>query len=331
MGLAAGEFDGAGRLKGLSAAPKPTARADVYLAVASLFRGQGARLSDRERSLMSDILFRLAPRVDPSVRASLAESLADDPQAPHELVFALATDSIDISRPVILRGSALTDDDLLRLIAGGSEAHRIACAGRPHIGESVVKALFKTGSRAVLAALAKNATLRSSFRTEGVPAQSDRRSTEGRPTDPKGSLAMGGPTNPHVTMANVTMPNVAMPNVAMLVEKLAADGQLRAGFLLRALQQQQFELFDLAFAKLLELELTRFRHVFYAQGPRAAALACRAVGIDRSVFGTVFDLSRAGQRTRAWLTPDERVDVEDAFARYSRLEAKARLLGGAPI
>ena len=43
-----------------------------------------------------------------------------------------------------------------------------------------------------------------------------------------------------------------------LIEKLAASGQLKAGFLMRVLSQGQIDLFDLAFARLLDVELSRF-------------------------------------------------------------------------
>jgi hypothetical protein len=113
-------------------------------------------------------------------------------------------------------------------------------------------------------------------------------------------------------------------NACRLVDKLAAAGQLRAGFLLRVLQQGQLDLFDLAFAKLLDLDFAEFRHVFYGSGPRPVALACRAVGIDRAVFSTVFNLSRPARSGMASLNPGERADVECAFASFTRIEAMNR-------
>jgi len=114
-------------------------------------------------------------------------------------------------------------------------------------------------------------------------------------------------------------------NAAKLINKLSSAGQLKAGFLLRVLQQGQFDLFDLAFAKLLELPVPDFRRTFYLAGPRSVALACRAVGIDKSVFPTVFNLSRAPLGKPPVLTPSERADVECAFTTFSRSEAKSRL------
>ena len=64
------------------------------------------------------------------------------------------------------------------------------------------------------------------------------------------------------------------------------------GFLMRVLSQGQMDLFDLGFARLVGLDAARFRKVFYQQGVRPVALACHGAGIDRSVFATVFNLSR---------------------------------------
>ena len=69
---------------------------------------------------------------------------------------------------------------------------------------------------------------------------------------------------------------------------------------MRVLSQGQIDLFDLAFARLLDVELDRFRNVFLRKRRSPVALACRAAGIDRSVFATVFNLSRqAPQHARA--------------------------------
>ena len=111
----------------------------------------------------------------------------------------------------------------------------------------------------------------------------------------------------------------------MTVDKLARAGQLKAGFLLRVLHQGQADLFDLAFAKLVELPLEPMRRALYQEGPKSVALACRAVGIDRCVFTTVYNLSRQAHGMRATLSQEDKIDVETVFNSYSKLEATTRL------
>ncbi len=110
-------------------------------------------------------------------------------------------------------------------------------------------------------------------------------------------------------------------NATRLIDKLSIGGQLRAGFLVRVLQQGQIDLFDLGFARLLDLDMTDFRRVFYGSGACPVALACRAVGIDRAVFPTIYALSRSARGQIASLSPDERADVDEAFETFSRAEA----------
>src|SRR4029077_14930437 len=72
---------------------------------------------------------------------------------------------------------------------------------------------------------------------------------------------LGGPKDPPADSAQ------------KLIDKLASSGQLKAGFLMRVLSQGQIDLFDLAFARLLDLELVQFRQFFYQDGVRLVALA----------------------------------------------------------
>jgi uncharacterized protein (DUF2336 family) len=103
-----------------------------------------------------------------------------------------------------------------------------------------------------------------------------------------------------------------------LIDKLAASGQLKPGFLLRVLHQGQIDLFDLAFAKLLGAPLADARRKLYEMGPRPVALACRAVGIDRCVFATVFNLSRQARNLRPVLSQAELTDVQSVFAGFTK-------------
>jgi Uncharacterised protein conserved in bacteria (DUF2336) len=87
------------------------------------------------------------------------------------------------------------------------------------------------------------------------------------------------------------------------------------------LSQGQIDLFDLAFAKLLEIELSAFRRFFYQQRVGPVALACRAVGIDRSVFATVFNLSRQTRDKAQSMAPEELTEADAVFASFTKAAA----------
>ena len=305
MALTAHDMSSMGRLAQLAANPQGAGRDEIYVAIASLFRAQGARLTERERSLMVEILQKLSKDVEMAVRIALAERLADDEEAPNDLVVMLCDDAIEVARPVITRSRKLTDAQILKFIGDASALHQALIAARPHIGEPVTDILAKSELDTVLVALVRNATARIGTGTfETLVEKSRTREAlhgplAGRVDLPpvlatrmcewvSDSLKQHITTNFHVSPEKAqTAVNQARQavqsepvsdtgdNTRKLVEKLFSSGQLKAGFLLRVLHQGQIELFDMAFARLLGLEMNNFRQAFYERGPRPVALACR--------------------------------------------------------
>jgi uncharacterized protein (DUF2336 family) len=348
-----------GRLAQLAMNPQSGAtREEIYLAVASLYRIQGAGLNARERELMREILRRLTRDVEMAIRIALAQRLAEDTTAPHDLITLLVDDTIEVARPLILNSPLLTESDVLRLIAEAGIAHQEAVAGRPNIGIPVTDALVRTGHDTVLLALVKNATARISNATFETLVEKSRALTGlqeplvRRPDlPPKLATNMcewvsdalkdfiknnykGGPGNLEAAITDAKLAvksepvgpsDVPADSALKLVEKLAASGQLKAGFLMRVLSQGQIDLFDLAFAKLADMELSAFRARFYEQGAHMVALACRAAGIDRSVFNTVYNLSRQTRGMSTVLSAMDTAAVDTVFTQQTRQAAMDEL------
>jgi uncharacterized protein (DUF2336 family) len=347
-----------GRLALLAANPQDATREEIYLAVASLYRIQGHYLNDRERTLMQEILRLLARDVEMAIRIALAERLADDPSVPHDLIVMLADDHIEVARPIILRSPLVTESDVLRMIAQCGDAHHEAIAGRAHIGEPVTNALVKSEAESVLMALARNATAKISAnafetlveksrliaalqdplaRRADLPPVLATRMCEWVSDALKTCIAHHYQIEPgtlsraldHAEQVVIRAPEPPRSPPAAgaekLVDKLALSGQLKAGFLLRVLSQGQIDLFDLALARLVELPLSDLRHKFYETGPRSVALACRAVGIDRCVFPTIFNLSRQARHLRPTLTARDLSEVQTVFSGFSKAGALAEL------
>ncbi len=348
VGLTAHDMSDMGRLAQLAINPQSGAsREEIYLAVASLYRIQGAGLNSRERELMRDILRRLTRDVEMAIRVALAQRLSEDTTAPHDLILLLVDDAIEVARPLILQSPLLTEGDVLKLIAEAGVGHQEAVASRPNISEPVTAALANSGHESVLLALVRNVTARISETTYSVLVEKSRAITGladplvRRPDLPpqlaskmcdwvsdalktyiKSNYTMS-PRTVDSAMTDATNvlkgepagPKDPPPDSAQkLIEKLAGSGQLKAGFLMRVLSQGQADLFDLAFARLLNVELERVRKFFYSDGARLVALSCRAAGIDRSVFPTVFNLSRQARNGQAALTPADMADSESIFA-----------------
>lgn len=343
-----------GRLAHLAANPQGVGRDEIYVAVASLFRAQGARLSEHERDLMREILQRLSHDVEMAVRITLAERLADDEDAPLDLILMLCDDKIEVARPVILRSKKLTDGEILRFVSDATVAHQTTVAERRNIGIPVCDVLVGSDAESVLVTLVRNTTAQigeAAFNTlvekskqleslhgplahrSDLPVELGKRMSGWVTEALRAHIAanydvMSAKLAPEIQRAQIAIQTGAQSiagdsgdNAKKLVDKLASAGQLKAGFLLRVLHQGQTELFELAFARLLEMDLPKFRQMFYEQGPRPVALACRAVGIDKCVFATVFNLSRQAHGVRPSLSNEQRGEVENVFAAFSKTDA----------
>ena len=77
-----------------------------------------------------------------------------------------------------------------------------------------------------------------------------------------------------------------------LLEKLHAAGQLRPGYLIRSLREGRLQLFAGGLALLGDFEPAHVTATLNSDQPELLALACAAVGIDRSVFPDILDQVR---------------------------------------
>lgn len=325
-------------------------RSEIYLAVATLFRVQGAQLSTRERALMRDILKRLTLDVEMAIRIALAERLADDPDAPLDLILLLVDDKVEVARPIILRSQKLTDESLLEILVDADDERQAVCAARPRIGEPVTAKLAESDAEPVLVTLLRNATARIDTNTFAALVEKSRHIAAlqeplARRQDfppalagrlslwvsdalraylvQSGRLPAGSGLVDDAARAVSSSSGGNREGGRKLIDKLAAAGQLKAGFLVRVLQQGQTELFELGFARLLGVDPIHFCDAFYRKGPRPAALACHAVGIDRCVFPTVYNHSRRARSINPILSGEDRSEIEAVFSSYSRAEALA--------
>jgi uncharacterized protein (DUF2336 family) len=363
VALTAHDMSDMGRLAQLAVNPGATAsREEIYLAVASLYRVQRAGLNDRERELMREILRRLTRDVEMAIRIALAERLSEDVTVPHDLILLLVDDRIEVARPLILNSPLLTEEDVLRLIAVSDIGHQEAVAARPHIGVSVTDALVNAGHESVLMALVRNVTAQISGSTYETLVQKSRALTGLQEplvhrTDLPPQLATKmcewvsdalkayirtnytvSPKKVDAALGHVRLVLDSEPAGARetsrdsadrLIEKMAQGGQLRPSFLMRVLSQGQMDLFDLGFARLVGLDATRFRKVFYQQGVRPVALACHGAGIDRSVFATVFNLSRQVHGMPHNLDATDQGVAAQVFKQLSRQRAVEELRNAA--
>jgi uncharacterized protein (DUF2336 family) len=294
-------------------------------------RGARVMSSPPVQKLLSSIFMSVVVEAERDIRQRLAEKLADAPWAPTALVNVLALDDIEIARPIIAASPVLQDADLLRLLLEATIEHQIEVARRPKLGPPVVAAILQQAEPAVLTALAANtattlsradleqlvsasrriASLRSPLArhpqlTEDLArelyvwvGQSLRQALVGRFRLDAAALdaalgeavrdAHGGqPMQP----AEATHDEARTLMERRLVAKLETAGQLRPGYLLRALREGKLSLFVESLATLGRFQPDEVRRALDSDRPEVLGLACAAVGIDRSVFPTILELVR---------------------------------------
>ena len=91
-------------------------RTRLVQSVGDLFFNTDTVLSDRERSLMTEILRQLIHDVELSVRLALSERLAGEDGAPKDLMEILTNSEIEVAYPILRDSSVLQDIDLIEII-----------------------------------------------------------------------------------------------------------------------------------------------------------------------------------------------------------------------
>lgn len=281
------------------------------------------------QALLNSIFMTLVVEAERDIRHRLSERLADADWAPSALINIMALDEIDIARPIIARSPVLQDHDLIRLLVQATLEHQIEIARRPNLRAPVVEAIISRDEPAVLTALASNDTAEISPDAMGRLVNRSRdvvalRSPLARHPKLSTDLAeqlylLVGRALRDALMARFNLDAAKMQDAVdealraahrgetvsdvgpvevdedreemerSLIEKLDSAGQLRPGYLLRVLREGRLQLFVMALARLGKFESAQIRRAIDSGRPELLALACSAVGIDRSVFPTILE------------------------------------------
>jgi len=337
----------------LARSRSPEVREKLLTAVAELCdRQEQPCLAPEAQSLLQQIFMGLVLQAERDIRQRLAERLASATWAPPALISVLALDDIDIARPVIARSPLLKDHDLVHLLVESTLEHQIEVARRPAIGPPVVNAILDQGLPPVLIALAGNETAEvSALAMSRLVAASQRiaglRGALAQHPRLTQELAValygwvGEALRASVvarfdidtTLLEKSLSEAIVDAVAdtpgqsrmdadrereamerRLVAKLNAADQLRPSFLLRSLREGRLVRFEEGLTALGGFPPASIRRAMDGTRPEALALACAAVGIDRSVFPTILSLVRALNQGRPASTPESTHLINEAFA-----------------
>ena len=121
---------------------------------------RGAEGPEDDYASIDEALSTRLPTLSASHRFELAKSVAASPVRLRQTARRLALREINVAWPVILSPTALDEDDLLLVIAQGSQEHLQAVAGRLSLSPAATDALVARGADSVLTALVENPGVR---------------------------------------------------------------------------------------------------------------------------------------------------------------------------
>lgn len=311
-------------LLGLARDRSAAARTELVEIISDLFFDGDRVLTDRERTTMSDIMRHLIHDVELSVRKHLAIRLSDEPEAPTELIYALANDEAEIAHPILVRSEVLQEPELIEIIHNRTLEHQLAIAMRASVSESVTDALVETDETSVITRLLENPGADIGQQTMAYLVEQSQRVDEfqnplvRREDLPKDlavqmywwvSAALRSEILDKYDLDPNQLDDVMELSVDAavrtdkieteddgatdrLVEELLAKYRLSADLLIQVLRTGEVALFEKIIEKGAELRPNLAQRLIYEPGGEGLAIACRALGFTVSEFNTLHGLCR---------------------------------------
>ena len=355
--MAQGSSNDIGQLYQLARDKTIAGRKSLVNAVSDLFFDSHELLTDREKALMTDILRQLLHDMEMSVRRELAERLAKTENAPHELVITLANDKIEVAYQILRESELLLDTDLIEIIHHRTLQHQLAIAMRKTLNESVTDALTETGHEDVIKTMLENPDAKLSKTTmEYLVDQSKRVDSYQNPLLDRSDLEpelvkrmywwVSAAMRQHIianfdidpTELDLSLEATAknlieeastelnkISRAAEIAERLVEIDAISPQLLVEVLPQGEVPLFEAMYAKLTGLRPKLVSRIVYEPGGEALAVACKAVGIDKPNFASLFMLTRKAHAKDKVISPRELTPVLEFFDNI-KLESATVLL-----
>jgi uncharacterized protein (DUF2336 family) len=306
----------------------PAARARLVAGIGDLMFDEAEPASPREKEIATDILRYLVREAEIAVRRALADRLAREPNAPRDLIVALAHDDIMVARPVLLESSLLADADLIEVIHQRTLQHQLAITMRQQISETVSAALVSTGNAEVMRGLVDNPKARIARRTFEILVDHSRSAdtlqaplVRRKDLDSDLAARMYGWVSAALRKQIVLNFDVD----PKLLDEALADSLRTAnrehaaklesaapttlgddpGVLLQLLRAGEIAMFEALLARKTGLRLLVARRAFYEPGGRPLAIACKAIGVEKAHFAAIFLLARQARPGDKIVDPGE--------------------------
>jgi uncharacterized protein (DUF2336 family) len=322
--------------------------------LADVFLRTDVTLSLREEEQVNELVDQLMLNSTPKVRTQLVEKFVDVARMPRRIAANIAKDNILIARPVLIGSPSLTDDDLIQVVASHTPDHALAIAMRAKISEAVADALVTTGDVRVMQVVAENLGARLSAKAIDTVVDAARYSTELRApilhrpeigTEAalklywwveqdlrRYMLKRFGVSTGQIDQALAGTIGAFLEGhvhekanddvMLQIVEWMAAHQAITPQVLPQVLRMGHFRLFNMLLARMARLSLSLVDTIMSISGGRGLASVCRAIGIDKPGFVSLFLLSRGGRPGDQIVHPRELSQALATFDRMSPAIAK---------
>lgn len=325
-----------------------SARIELASKLANVFLSDNVSLSLREEELVNELIDQLLKTRNPAVRAKLIQHFAKSARTPRKIAVAFACDSIDVAADVLRTSPVLNDSDLIMVAQTQSVDHAKAIAERASIAEAVADALVMTGNIDVLHLVAKNLGARLSVKAMDVLTHAARFASELREaTMNRPEMTSDGASKLYWWVSQ-DLRRAALKRFAIssgqldealaktidellgyhaldkandeimqqVAEWLSERQAVSTRILPQILRMGHFRLFNILLARLSGSPLALVDTIVSESGGRGLAVLCRAVGVDKPGFVSIFLLSRGAR-------PDEHIvhprELSDALAAFDRM------------
>lgn len=332
-------------------------RSQLAQMIGDLFCDEENVLGAQEKALISDILSKVIDEVELEIRAGLARRLADRDDVGTELMEFLANDDITVAEPILRQSTLLHDGQLIEVIRHRSMQHQMAVAMRGQVSAAVSDALVATDNTDVITRLLENSGAEISRETltylvEKSEQQNELHEPLVRREDLPDDLAarmyrwVSAALRKYILenfdvdadMLDENLDKTVEELIAMVRERgrpgqtpvetaelLAHANALSPRFMIELLREGQIALFEGLFAEMTSLRPLLVRRFLYEPGGETLAAACRAVGINKPDFASIFLLSRQARPGDKVVDPQELPRVLEAFDKIDGTEARKLL------
>lgn len=309
-------------------------------------------LTARELALAFDILRMLVDQVEVQIRRHIADYLAERDDVPHDLITFLANDEITVSYPILVHSKLLKDEDLIEIILSRTQRHRLAIAIRPNLTEQVSDHLIGSNDVEVITTLLCNDTAQiyseslARLVDQSIEIEQYREPLLHRrdlPVDLAQRMyawvgdALRGYIAAHFDIKQTTLEDSVSTALAQaLKDELFGEKHptrirrspgprdtIPGHSLVAALKRGDRAGFEGSFADLIDLPINAVAIILYDSGHETLAIACRAGGLDRTVFSDILCHLAGGKSPETFKTTDEYARAMTYFDRIDYSGAMA--------